>query len=273
MNAGSGPGDGDHCAWLVAPELRPAVASWLDGAIGRSALLVRAAKPGWPAETLPAGARVLAETACPRLTLPLAAETGAPSKDFVRQLRRFTRRLERKGVELEWVAPGAVDDPLLERLFELHAHGREGRAPGSFGHDKFAFHRLLGRRAEPGRGPAAVVARRGEQVVGVLYGFCWRDTFAAYQQGWDRAYAADALGNVMILHALERVAEQGATTFDFLRGTEPYKYRFGARDELDRTWLVPRGPAGALLVARRRLRGSPKAPPASRPAAATPPRG
>jgi CelD/BcsL family acetyltransferase involved in cellulose biosynthesis len=117
------------------------------------------------------------------------------------------------------------------------------------------------------------VARRGEQVVGVLYGFWWRDTFAAYQQGWDRAYSADALGNVMILHALERVAEQGATTFDFLRGTEPYKYRFGARDELDRTWLVPRGPAGALLVARRRLRGAPKAPPEGRPAAATPPRG
>ena len=78
--------------------------------------------------------------------------------------------------------------------------------------------------------------------MGVLYGFWWRDTFAAYQSGWDRAYARDGLGNVLILHALEFAAADGARSFDFLRGTEPYKYRFGARDRWDRTWLVPAGP-------------------------------
>jgi CelD/BcsL family acetyltransferase involved in cellulose biosynthesis len=88
----------------------------------------------------------------------------------------------------------------------------------------------------------------------VLYGFWWRDTFAAYQSGWDRRYARHGLGNLLVLHALEFAAGHGARTFDFLRGTEPYKYRFGARDEWDRTWLVPRGPAGALLLARHRLR-------------------
>jgi hypothetical protein len=41
---------------------------------------------------------------------------------------------------------------------------------------------------------------------------------------------------------------------DFLRGGEPYKYRFGARDHWDHTWLVPRGPAGALLALRHRAR-------------------
>ena len=88
----------------------------------------------------------------------------------------------------------------------------------------------------------------------MLYGFWWRDTFAAYQSGWDRAYARDGLGNLLVLHALELAAERGAATFDFLRGTEPYKYRFGASDRFDRTWLVPRGPAGALLAARQRVR-------------------
>jgi CelD/BcsL family acetyltransferase involved in cellulose biosynthesis len=253
-NAGSGAGDADHCAWLVAPNRRDAVAEWLTEEIAGSALLVRSAAPDWPGEILPAGARTVAVTACPRVALPLAADTGAPSKDFVRQLRRFTRRLERKGVQLDWVEPPGVDGRLLNALFDLHAQGRQGAGPGSFGKDKLAFHRQLSRRAQPGRGPATVVARRGEQIVGVLYGFWWRDTFAAYQQGWDRAYARDALGNVLVLHALEHAAERGATTFDFLRGREPYKYRFGARDEWDRTWLVPRGPVGALLVARHRVR-------------------
>jgi hypothetical protein len=35
--------------------------------------------------------------------------------------------------------------------------------------------------------------------------------------------------------------------FDFLRGQEPYKYRFGATDRVDRSYLVPRGATGALL--------------------------
>jgi CelD/BcsL family acetyltransferase involved in cellulose biosynthesis len=258
-NSGSGPGDADHCAWLIEPGLRGDVAEWLTEAIGGSPLLVRAAATGWPVESLPAGARAVVSTACPRVPLPLAAATGEPSKGFVSQLRRFARRLERKGIRFDWVAPSGVDEPLLQALFELHARGRHG---GSFGEDKLDFHRQLSRRAEPGRGPAAVVARREDQIVGLLYGFWWRDTFAAYQQGWDRAYARDALGNLLVLHALEFATEHGARSFDFLRGREPYKYRFGAHDEWDSTWLVPRGAAGRLLMATPR-RGRPAAQPRS----------
>jgi CelD/BcsL family acetyltransferase involved in cellulose biosynthesis len=254
-NSGSGAGDADHCAWLAAPRLQPAVAEWLTKEIGGSPLLVRSAAGDWPAESLPAGAREIATIACPRLALPPAADTGEPSKDFARQLRRFTRRLERKGVGFEWVAPPGVDERLLDALFELK--------PDAFGDQRRALHRLLSRRAGPGRGPAAVVARRDERIVGLLYGFWWRDTFSAYQHGWDREFARDALGNVLVLHALELAATHGARTFDFLRGTEPYKYRFGARDDWDRTWLVPRGPGGALLAAAAsaRRRGRPAAAP------------
>jgi CelD/BcsL family acetyltransferase involved in cellulose biosynthesis len=250
-NAGSGAGAADHCAWLASDRLHREVATWIGAALGRSPLLVRGASPGWPTELLGPAAHEVDRDACPRLALPPAPETGAPSKDFERQLRRFTRRIERKGVRFEWIAPGEVDEPLLRSLFELHAGGREG---GTFGPEQLPFHLALAARAGTGRGPAAVVARSDDGVAGVLYGFWWRDTFAAYQSGWDRSYARDALGNLLVLHALELAAEHGAETFDFLRGTEPYKYRFGARDEWDRTWLVPRGPSGALLVARQRLR-------------------
>jgi CelD/BcsL family acetyltransferase involved in cellulose biosynthesis len=235
-NAGSGAGAADHCGWLVAPGRAREVGAWLSEAIGGGPLLVRSADPDWASVALPAGARIVEQTACPRLELPLA---GGPSHGFVRQLRRFTRRLAKAGVDFEWVGPGAVDEPLLGALFAG---------------DELALHRRLVAAAGPGRGPAAVVARRGEELVGVLYGFWWGETFAAYQSHWDRRYARDALGNVLILHALEHAADRGARTFDFLRGSEAYKYRFGASDRWDRTWLVPRGVAGALLSARHRLR-------------------
>jgi CelD/BcsL family acetyltransferase involved in cellulose biosynthesis len=186
--------------------------------------------------------------------LPLADRGAGPSPAFIRQLRRFTRRLEREGVRFEWVAPGWVDERLLMTLFELHAHGRARRGGSTFGVDQLAFHRRLAERSGPGRGPAAVVARRGEVIVGVLYGFWWQDTFAGYQSGWDPTLARHSMGSVLVMHALERAADEGAHTFDFLRGREPYKYRFGARDRCDRTWLVPRGPAGALLTTRHRVR-------------------
>jgi CelD/BcsL family acetyltransferase involved in cellulose biosynthesis len=253
-NAGGGVGDADHCSWLVPADRVDEVAEWLGEAIGRSALLVRSAAPDWPAGILPAGARAVEATACPRMGLPLDADGGGPSSDFVRQLRRFTRRIGREGVTFEWVPPGQVDERLLRSLFELHAQGRPADDRGSFGIEQLDFHRRLAARAEAGRGPAAVVARRGEEIAGVLYGFWWRDTFAAYQSGWDRRYARHGLGNLLVLHALEFAADHGAKVFDFLRGTEPYKYRFGARDQWDRTWLVPRGPAGALLVASHHMR-------------------
>jgi CelD/BcsL family acetyltransferase involved in cellulose biosynthesis len=254
-NSGSGAGDADHCGWLAAPRRRAAVAEWVSGSIGGSSLLVRSAAADWSPACLPAGAREVAVTTCPRVPLPLAAATGQPSKDFVRQLRRFTRRLARKGVGFEWVAPPGLDERLLDALFALK--------PEFFNDTRRAFHRLLAGRAAPGRGPAAVVARRGERVVGMLYGFWWHQTFAAYQHGWDREYARDALGNVLVLHALELAGENGAHSLDFLRGAESYKYRFGAHDRWDRSWLVPRGPGGALLAAaaRARRRGRPAAPP------------
>jgi CelD/BcsL family acetyltransferase involved in cellulose biosynthesis len=253
-NAGSGAGAADHCGWLVPAGRADEVGAWVSEAIGGGALLVRGADSDWPRSALPGGGRVVDAIACPRVELPLADRGAGPSRSFVRQLRRFTRRLEREGVSFEWVPPTRVDERLLRSLFELHARGDARRGGSTFGVEQLAFHRRLAERAGPGRGPAALVARRDETIVGVLYGFWWQATFAGYQSGWDPTFAQHSMGSVLVLHALERAADEGAHTFDFLRGREPYKYRFGARDRCDRTWLVPRGPAGALLTARHRVR-------------------
>jgi CelD/BcsL family acetyltransferase involved in cellulose biosynthesis len=254
VNAGSGVGAADHCGWMVPAERAAEVDAWITETIGGSALLVRGADADWSARPLPFGARVVDVSACPRVELPLADRGAGPSPSFVRQLRRFTRRLEREDVRFEWVAPGHVDERLLATLFELHAHSRARRGGSDFGIEHLAFHRRLVEQSGPGRGPAAVVARHGEAIAGVLYGFWWKDTFAGYQSGWDPRFARHSIGSVLVLHALERAADEGARTFDFLRGSEPYKYRFGARDRWDRTWLVPRGTAGALVAARHRVR-------------------
>ena len=125
-------------------------------------------------------------------------------------------------------------------------------APDNFGTEQLALHLRLVERSGASRGPVAIVARHGDAVAGILYGFQWRDTFAAYQWGWDPRWARHSMGSVLTYQAIRLAAERGARTFDFLRGAEPYKYRFGAVDRHDRTWLLPHGPAGTLLAARYR---------------------
>jgi CelD/BcsL family acetyltransferase involved in cellulose biosynthesis len=255
VNAGSGPGAADHCGWLVPADRHREVAAWLAREMTGAGLLVRGADPAWGRPPLPARARVIAVTTCPRMTLPGPGEAVGRSPGLRRQLPRFSRRLERQGVRFEWVAPGQVDEPLLHALFALHGRVRARRAEGTaFGAEHLALHRHLVACGEPGRGPAAVVARHDGVVTGILYGFWWKDTFAAYQWGWDPAWTRFSMGSVLTYHAIRFAALAGARIFDFLRGTEPYKYRFGAVDRHDRTWMVPRGPAGVLLSARYRAR-------------------
>ena len=252
-NAGSGAGAADHCGWLVPAGRRDDVAAWLSQASSGAGVLLRSAGPDWDRPPLPGGARVVEKTVCPRASVPPADHDVGRTHSFDRQLRRFVRRMQREDVVFEWVASPSIDEPLVRALFELHA-GLRARHEGRtfFGIEQLALHRRLAERSGPRRGPAAVVARRRGTVVGILYGFMWKDTFAAYQWGWDAAWDRHSMGSVLAYQAIRFAAADGFRTFDFLRGAEPYKYRFGAVDRWDRTWLAPNGTAGALLAARYR---------------------
>jgi CelD/BcsL family acetyltransferase involved in cellulose biosynthesis len=252
-NAGSGPGAADHCSWLVPPGWRDDVAAWVSQALGGAGLLLRSADPDWDRPPLPAGARIVERTVCPRVAVPPPDRDVGRTHAFDRQLRRFIRRMQREGVAFEWITSASIDEPLLRTLFALHAGVRARHGSGtSFGIEQIALHRRLAERAGPGRGPAAVVAKRDGTVVAMLYGFAWKDTFAAYQWGWDARWDRHSMGSVLAYQAIRFAGAGGARTFDFLRGAEPYKYRFGAVDRWDRTWLVPYGPLGELLAARYR---------------------
>ena len=255
VNAGSGAGDADHCDWIVSPDFRSNVRSWVSEAIGGATLLVRNVGPDTGESQLPNGARVVDRFVCPTISVPAEETRIGRSSNFRHQLRTFTRRLAREGVTFRWTGGGRLDDSILMSLFSLHGELRSQRALNtSFGPSQFAFHKELVRRGTPSRGPAALVAECNDRVIGVLYGFWWRDTFSAYQSGWDPAWARFSLGTILVYQAIRAAGNHGARSFDFLRGAEPYKYRFGASDELEATWIVPRGPAGRVLGAKYRAK-------------------
>ena len=257
VNAGSGPGAADHCGWLVPADRRAEVAAWLGEALGGAGLLLRGADPAWGRPPLPPRARVIAVTTCPRLTLPgpdearRAIARAAPPAPALHAPPRARGGALRVGAR-----PGRSTSRCCARCSRCTAGLRAGRAGGtSFGPEQLALHlRLAASAAARAAGPPRSSRAATGAVAGVLYGFWWKDAFAAYQWGWDPAWARFSMGSVLTYQAIRFAAAAGARTLDLLRGTEPYKYRFGAVDRHDRTWIVPRGPAGLLLSARYRAR-------------------
>lgn len=253
-NAGAGAGDGDHCDPLVPAHLRGECASWLSATAGRHPLVMESVDEG-TAFLLPSNRRILAATRCPRLVVDDGREPLARSSNFRRQLGRYARRLARAGVDFEWQPSGRVDERVVEALFDLHLKRRDTlSASTSLGREHRTLLGSLMDSATSSQGPAAVVAHAGTRVVGVLIGFRWKDTFSAYQAGWDPAFAPLSLGTVLVQRAITMSVDDGARIFDFLRGSEPYKYRFGAVDRHDYSYLAPRGVAGRVLEAEHRLR-------------------
>ncbi|HSA51491.1 MAG TPA: GNAT family N-acetyltransferase [Yinghuangia sp.] len=245
---GSGAAAADHCGFAVAPARADDVRSWFAAVARTHTLWLPSLDHATGAAFVPPGARLVERTACP--TMP-ADPTRIGSSRFRKDLRHYTRRLTAEGVKFRFAAPGAVDEHLFDVLLRLHARRQEvlGRTT-MFDTARKPFHLALLRRAAPGRGPCAMVAEGPDGPVGVLYGFLWGDTFSYYQTGWDPSYARLSLGTVLVAETVSAVRAEGATVFDFLRGAEEYKYRFGAVDRHDTTWLAGRGLSRLLLHGR-----------------------
>ncbi|NNE73930.1 MAG: GNAT family N-acetyltransferase [Acidimicrobiales bacterium] len=248
--AGTGVGAADHTGWACDPAIVPEVADWMRSIAGSDTLLL----PNLAAEhagLIPPRAQLLEETRCP--AIDLTGDAG-PSKSFRKKLRAYRRKVEAAGISLETIPPGSVTEAHLRTLFALHAtRSNMADRSTSFDDSLLAFHAQLAAAATDQFGPGLVVARRDADIVGMLYGFWAGSTFAYYQSGWQPDLADLNLGTVLVAQAIGDARAAGATRFDLLRGAEPYKYRFGAVDQIDTTWIAPSAISGRLWLAGRAL--------------------
>jgi CelD/BcsL family acetyltransferase involved in cellulose biosynthesis len=76
--------------------------------------------------------------------------------------------------------------------------------------------------------------RAGDDIIAVLYAFGYHRTTSFYLSGFDPAWKANSPGVLLIAHAIEEAVGEQCKKFDFLRGREPYKYLWGAKDKV--TW-------------------------------------
>jgi CelD/BcsL family acetyltransferase involved in cellulose biosynthesis len=72
--------------------------------------------------------------------------------------------------------------------------------------------------------------RIGSETAAVNYGFHVRDRAYSYIAGFNPDFAKVSPGSLAVRHAISEAVREGAQEFDFLRGGEFHKYRWGASD-------------------------------------------
>lgn len=169
---------------------------------------------------------------CPRVAIPGDFEAYLASIDskLRHEIRRKARRLEREaGPFVIRLSDGTTLEQDLRTFYEMHR-----RSPGPKGHFLYEeMAALFTRVAE------AFLARGwlrlswldvgGEPWAGV-FSFAARGVWNVYNSVYDHDRRDLAPGMVLMGESIRLAAEEGAHTFDLLRGDEPYKYRFGAVD-------------------------------------------
>lgn len=169
---------------------------------------------------------------CPVIPLATTFEGYLDSIDSKqrRELQRKLRRAEGAGATMRLIGSEdditqAVDDflALLQKsTYEKRDWLTDGR--------RALFHDVAHAAQQVGMLQLIFMEVDGRQAA-TLFNFDYNNRIWVYNSGLDPAnFSSLSLGVVITAKAIEYAAEHGRAEFDFLRGNETYKYRFGAQD-------------------------------------------
>lgn len=249
-----GHGPSDELAPPCAPADRARVAAafreGLDQGYWRWRLLLAEqllARDGWAAAL---DGHVVRHTGFP--VLPIQQDTweaflAARSANFRQQYRRRERKLEQAGEVRYRLADAASLERDLETLFDLHDR-RWGGGDSPFTGARKPFHREF----------AALAVARGwlrlwlleldGQPIATWYGFRFAGAESYYQAGRDPSYDELSVGYLILMRSIGAAVDDGLREYRFLRGDEPYKYRFTIDDPGLEIVARGRGALGSLAV-------------------------
>jgi CelD/BcsL family acetyltransferase involved in cellulose biosynthesis len=234
----------DYFGPIAAPEDRDAVADAVIAHAARTEGWTRAellgldSTTGW-VEALERAAKSAGlsveqrqHDVCPRVAIPGSYDDYLASIDskLRHEIKRKARKLEREAgpFTIRMGSAATLHDD-METFFELH---RTSSGPkGHFLHWGMAgFFILLARAFEERGWLRLTMLDCGGRTLAAVLSFAARGTWSVYNSGYDHTMRDLAPGMVLMGETIRLACEEGAHTFDLLRGDEPYKYRFGAVD-------------------------------------------
>lgn len=144
------------------------------------------------------------------------------------KVRLFGKRLAAAHqVALEVAAEPAQVKAALEEMFRLHAMRWTLKTDDVSGFDDpavHAFHRLAAERLAAEGAIRIFLLRCDGQAVAACYCLVYAGRMYFFQPGFDPAFRKLHVGKVLLGRVIEHCHQQGLREFDFLRGTEDYKF-------------------------------------------------
>ena len=171
---------------------------------------------------------------CPVITLPATFDEYLASLDKKQrhEIRRKARRIQ-EAAQVRWyvVEGGETLAADIEAFIDLHQRStveKEGFWDEAM---KAFFRAMTARMAARGWLKLCFIELNGIRAAALLC-FDYRNEMLVYNSGYDPAnFAHLSPGNVLVGYCIEHAIQLGRTRFDFLRGDEEYKFRFGAQPE------------------------------------------
>jgi hypothetical protein len=219
---------------------------WLLWGAGTSDWLDGIFSPALDEEELRAGLSLLSEpldlfqlpAASPLLRLGMSRGVGPGDccvglplpavlpRNMAKNLAYYRRKAERAGLS----GPRRGGSELFDALVELHRRRwQERHEPGVLADPRVvAWHRSALPRLDSAGLLRLYVIEQGSRPVGALYALRGRRAAYYYIGGFDPGFAHCGVGTLVVGHAIAEAEHDGCAWFDFLRGEEPYKYRWGA---------------------------------------------
>ena len=172
------------------------------------------------------------EDVAPVAVLPATWEefvSGLSKKDR-HELRRKIRRLDRAGEVTRSVCSSPEQVPgMMGTFLRLHRASSPDKSEFMTAEREAFFMDAVGEAARRGRLRLEELALDGQTVASCL-GFDYAGTFLLYNSGYDPENSKLSVGIVSKALAIKGAIESGDGVFDFLRGSEDYKYRLGGQD-------------------------------------------
>ena len=148
------------------------------------------------------------------------------------EIRRKKRRLESSGTFRQYRCNGIEDirDGMVDFLRLLRASSPE--KAGFMNPERESFFYDVAEELAPRKQFVLSFLEFNGVRVACCINFDYADTYFLYNSGYDPTYSQLSVGFLNKVFALKEAIEAGKSRFEFLRGTERYKYDLGATDRV-----------------------------------------
>ncbi len=176
--------------------------------------------------------QTMEETPCSAIALNgnFADYWGARSNEIKRNVRRYAQKAEAEA-PIHFAVSETPDKELMDALVTLHSARWEKRGESGM--------IAANQSANFLRDVAAQFARAGmlrlltlrwkDRITAVIFALSWKKTMYGYLSAFDPQFEKLGFGRILLFNSIRYACGAGHTSWNFLRGDEPYKTWWGAQ--------------------------------------------